>query len=716
MRLKMVGFLARKELLETLRDRRTLLIMIFFPILLYPLIGLLSSQAQVVHRRKLRKTRYMVGVYGGLLPRSLVRQIEKNDNVTLLRDKKGWKKRLEGRGRLALVLDLKTPPPKRRSSRQKQPSPKGSRSKEKPRKPILRPAPATKPAGKLVGKGYKRLRMTFVYASTSDRGRAVVSRVKKALQHYQKLEIRRRLKKHGMALNLVRPLDLHKLDVVTKTNRIRFLLAKLLPLILILMTVMGAFYPAVDLTAGEKERGTLETLLTAPVKSIEIVSGKYIAVTFIAVLTGSLNLLSIWFTMSQGIRLAGRKMSFSFGLTGVDILVVFGFLVLVALLASALMMAIASLARSFKEGQNYVTPAYLACLMPTILATLPGNQPSFASSLIPFTNITFAIQETIKGTLQPWYGVMTLLSMGAAIAGGLWMASRLFEHEQVLFRDENLSATRLLLGNPNIVRRIPNPSEALLLLATLFLVMFYVGIPLQAKNIAIGLGVTLWGIIFLPPVLAAHLRKLNFRDTFRLKPVPWQLIPAVLLITVGALPLVSAMVDLLSPLLFPNWKEFLEVMQKSITAKNFGVSNVGMVILISLSPGICEEILFRGFILSGLRKSLKAWPAILLTALLFAAFHFSAHRLLPTFTLGVIMGWLCVRSGSIFPAMLFHLFNNGLALALNAPAVRGYAKHASSGTIGWVVLLLAIVCVVIGVRQFLQMTQTVDTGEDGLFA
>lgn len=628
MRWPIIWTLYRKEMLETLRDRRTIIVMVLLPILMYPLFGVIATQAQFAQKRKLESTRFKIGVVGVSLPQTLVKKLEEQDSVIVLSSKagQGWRSELQ-QGKLALVV-VATP--------DKQ--------------------PITHPQG--------RLKLHVYYASTQERSRAVRERVQNAFRWYQKQLVLQRLDALKIPRVVIQPLVLDASDVSTVKARGRYILSTLLPFLLLVMTITGAFYPAIDLTAGEKERGTLETLLTAPIKPLEIVAGKYLTVASIATITGGLNILSMWFTFAHGIRIAAGpalKGKISMGLDAVHMFAIMGFLLLVAAFAAAFMMAVASLARSFKEAQNFVTPAYLAVFFPIFITTLPGMKGSIETAILPLVNTSYAIRHTLRGTLTSQYLLITLISMGITIALTLYLASRIFAHEQVLFREGEYSLKGLFSTSGLAERPTASIPEVLFLLCVQFLLLFYIGISVQKANPSLGLVITLWGIILAPPLLFAWWRKIQFRTMLSLRSFSPITGFAVFLVVLGAMPWVVTLTQVILQFL-PGAEEFARQMEKLFTPQHFNLSALTFFFLLSISPGICEEIMFRGFVQSAFLQRMKPITAIVWTSLLFGLYHLSIFRLFPTTVLGILLGWLCYRTRSIFPAMLAHAANNGLAL------------------------------------------------------
>ncbi|TNE45170.1 MAG: CPBP family intramembrane metalloprotease [Deltaproteobacteria bacterium] len=631
MRWPIVWTLYRKEMLETLRDRRTFIVMILLPILMYPLFGIIATQAQFAQQRKLKKTKFLIGVLGQDLPKPLFERLGANDDVKKFAIRSNWRRMLRN-GSMALALYVR-------------------------------------PGAKTLKHPEGQIKVQVYYASTQDRSRAVRQRVIKAFKWYQRELVKQRLIRLKIPKAVILPVVMGSTDVATVRARGRYILSTMLPLLLLIMTITGAFYPAIDLTAGEKERGTLETLLTAPLRPIEIVAGKYLTVASIATITGGLNILSMWFTFAHGIRLAAgiSKAKFSLGLEAYHMFAIMGFLLLVAAFAGAFMIAIASLARSFKEAQNFVTPAYLAAFLPIFMTTLPGSKGGLGTAWVPLVNTSFAIRHTLRGTLTGQYLAITLVTMGLAIAVTLYLASQIFAHEQVLFREGEYSIRGLFNTEGLRERAEPSIQEALFLLGIQFLLMFYVGIPLQKSHPAMGLAVTLWVLILLPPIFFMRWRKINVVSTLRLHRFKLLALGAAVLMGLGALPWVVTVTQY-SMQFLPNAAEFQKQMNDMFTQGHFKLSGTLFFLLISLSPGICEEILFRGFIQSALLKKMRPTAAIVITAFLFGAYHLSIYRLLPTTLLGIMLGWICYRSGSIIPAILVHALNNAMALFLSSPS------------------------------------------------
>src|SRR5687768_3098419 len=247
----------RKELRETLRDRRTLLMMIVVPVLLYPALLIVSEQLLLFGQRTLAADRSAVAVVGDA-PGELADILAASVGLTVVE--------LDGSPTDAL-----------RDNR------------------ITAVALIGSPAG---ADGTREVTLLFDAASDrSQRGRAELA---DALDEWRDTLLAERLSGRGLPPTFAVPLAVSDSSVALPVEMGGYTLGRILPLLLVVITLLGAFYPAIDLAAGEKERGTLETLLTAPVPASAVVTGKFVTVALIAVIAAALNLASMLLTFQTG--------------------------------------------------------------------------------------------------------------------------------------------------------------------------------------------------------------------------------------------------------------------------------------------------------------------------------------------------------------------------------------------------------------------------------
>ena len=201
-------------------------------------------------------------------------------------------------------------------------------------------------------------------------------------------------------------------------------LAALLPLVLVLMTMTGAVYPSIDLTAGERERGTMEILMAAPIPRLSLLLAKYFAVVTVALLTALMNLgvmTATLFALGLGKHLFTSTWAFTLVL--VEVL---GLLVLFAAFFAAVLLTITSVARSFKEAQAYLIPLMILALAPAVVSLLPGLNLQGVYFYVPLLNIVLLSRDLLDGRseLLPTLLVVSVTALYALIA--LALAARIF--------------------------------------------------------------------------------------------------------------------------------------------------------------------------------------------------------------------------------------------------------------------------------------------------
>jgi ABC-2 type transport system permease protein/sodium transport system permease protein len=229
------------------------------------------------------------------------------------------------------------------------------------------------------------------------------------------------------------PVRIHTLPLADVEQKFAVSLTAVVPLVLILMTITGAVYPAIDLTAGERERGTLEVLVAAPVPRLSLLAAKYLAVLSVAMLTALVNLGMMTVTLEisgLGPQLFGER-----GLSPLLILEIFALLLLFAAFFAAILLALTSFARSFKEAQAYLIPLMLLSLLPGVLGVMPGMNLSLPFALVPLLNIVLLGRDLFAGKEDALLAAVVVLANLAYAGLAIWIAARVFGAEAVLYRE-----------------------------------------------------------------------------------------------------------------------------------------------------------------------------------------------------------------------------------------------------------------------------------------
>jgi sodium transport system permease protein len=661
MRWQTVRTVLGKELRETVRDRRTLFMMLVLPTLLYPAMLVLVQQIAIFGQRQLSAAPARVAVAGA--DPALVRFIDGDSAIRVFSAESATVAAVrEGEVEAAVVLGA---------------------------------APAA-------AEGSRQARI--LYDATDDRSRRAQELASARLDEWGDTLLAIRLRGAGLPSTFATPLAVADSSVATAEEAGGYTLGRFLPLILVLMTLLGTFYPAIDMAAGEKERGTLETLLTAPVPAAEIVAGKFAAVALIGMAAAVANLLSMLLTFQSGIFRMGAGMELRFTLPPGAALLVFIALIPLAVLFAAAFLGLALRAQSFKEAQNALTPAQLAATLPLLLVTLPGIDFTPALALVPVVGVAMFFRELMTGDAPVLASALAILGAFGYAALALVFASRAFGREDVLFGggsgeakgggwQERLRAWR------RAERGIPLPAEAMAFIATVALLFFHLGGRLGASMGAErGILASQWLLLALPAVAFAVLGPYDWRWTLAIRPPPVNALLPAAMIALGGIP-VGWAIAWLQLQFFEGGMEALVPLQKLLTAAD-AERAAWLLFLVAFTPAVCEELVFRGVLLQSLRREMGRWRAVLLSAAIFGAFHLSfetALRFLPTAFIGVLMGWVVWHSRSLFASMLMHFINNAFVVVLLwQPAMQKLAFRGES--LAWPTVAGGAVLLALGLR------------------
>ncbi|HEV3138108.1 MAG TPA: ABC transporter permease, partial [Pirellulales bacterium] len=317
-----------------------------------------------------------------------------------------------------------------------------------------------------------------VYPNLSkDSSRVAYRRVSDVLDHWREEIGQQNLKDSKVPPLAAKPFEIATLDVAEIGQHKAALWSKVLPFVLLIWALTGAFYPAIDLCAGEKERGTLETLLSSPAERIEIVWGKLLTIVLFSMATAILNLASLAitgsFVLSQLPNL-GPPPSLAF----VWLLLA---LVPVSALFSALCLALAAFARSTKEGQYYLMPLMLITMPLTILPMAPGVELNLGNSLIPITGVVLLLRAMLEGNYLealPYVPLVAAVTLACCWLAIRW-ATNQFNTESVLFRESERWDVSLWVKHLMRDREdTPSVSEAMFCGVLILMIRFFMSFAL----------------------------------------------------------------------------------------------------------------------------------------------------------------------------------------------------------------------------------------------
>ena len=273
------------------------------------------------------------------------------------------------------------------------------------------------------------------------------SEVDRFFRDYREKAVQATLSARGLPPALARPYDIARQNVAPPEKVGGAMFGGIIPYVIVLLCFTGAMYPAMDLTAGEKERGTLETLLASPVPRSAIVYGKFFVVLTSALSTVVFAGLSTMITLPLSGWLIGGMVKGATTTAGASaaagvmpqinplgFLVSLGMVVPVAILFAAVLLAVSIFARTYKEAQSYAGPMIMVVIMPAVAAMLPGIELNLRLCLIPILNVSLVSKELVSGTFNPVHLAVIFGSSCVYAAIALAVATRLFKQESVLFR------------------------------------------------------------------------------------------------------------------------------------------------------------------------------------------------------------------------------------------------------------------------------------------
>jgi len=329
----------------------------------------------------------------------------------------------------------------------------------------------------------------------------------------------------------------------------------------------------------------------------------------------------------------------------------------ISFLLSALYLAVAAFAKDFKEGQNYLTPLMVALQMPMIVVMSPTVELSGALLFAPIVNVMLLVKALFVGEARPDQLFLVLLSSVTYAALAILLAARVFNSQNLMLGGKESFGS--IFDFRPVPGGLPSPALAIMVFAIVMVVNFYVQLSIMKLGFVAMLAIVMYGIFLMPPVAVAAWFQFSMPRCFRLYAPHWLGLLGALLIGLSAWAFASGLLLRL----LPPPPSLAEALKKVLMLDDKSVSLGLTLFLVALSPAICEEALFRGFILSGLR-SLGQWPAIVISALLFAVAHGSIYRMLPTLFLGLLLGYAVWKTGSLLAGVVIHALNNGIAVWL----------------------------------------------------
>jgi sodium transport system permease protein len=403
MNLSAVGIVYRKEFREWVRDRRTLISTVLVPLLLFPVImvGFAALATSLVGKAEKETPKIMI--LGGEDSPQVLGNLRKIDGLEIAPYRDNWKEQISEK-QIRAALEI---PPGFQSA---------------------------------LEKGDAKTVKIYFYKGELKSSLGA-DRIEKLLKDYRDSIVKDRLTAKNISSSVLTPFDIQQQNVAPPEKVSGAEVGGFIGYLVVLLCMTGAMYPAIDLTAGEKERGTMETILSSPISRLDLVLGKFSLVLSAALATAALSVFSMGISFSVLSRLSvssssgrGESAALLLQLGPKAVSSIFLMALPLAVLFSAVLMTIALFAKSHKEAQSYLTPMTFLVVIPAIASLLPGVDLTPKLALVPILNTSLVCKEIMTGTYH-WNSIALIFASTCVYASAaLFLAVKTFQRESVLFR------------------------------------------------------------------------------------------------------------------------------------------------------------------------------------------------------------------------------------------------------------------------------------------
>jgi sodium transport system permease protein len=398
-----IGIVYRKELTEALRDRRTLISTIIVPLLLFPVLSVGFGALAVALVGKAKEETPKVMILGGQDSPTVLAGIKKLEKIEVVPTTDNWKEQIVNKEIRASVE-----------------IPSGFQSD------IAAQKSAT---------------VTIYNYKSELKSEFATDKIDKYLKDYRDGIVKDRLAAKNLDVAVLKPFEVKQENVAPPEKVSGAAIGGIIGYMVILLCMTGGMVPAMDLTAGEKERGTMETILSSPISRMQLVLGKFLLVLTAALATAALAVLSMGisfnvlgqYTSKPGAAQSeASELVLHLGLK--TVLSVFLMALPVAVLFSAALMTIALFAKTYKEAQSYISPMTFIVIIPAVAAMLPGVELTSKLALVPILGTSLLCKELVAGTYH-WNLIALIFASNCVYAAvALFLAIKMFRRESVLFR------------------------------------------------------------------------------------------------------------------------------------------------------------------------------------------------------------------------------------------------------------------------------------------
>ena len=399
MSLRNVGIIYRKELTDSLRDRRTLISSIVVPILTFPVLMLAIGAIAIFVVTKATQQQQAVALIHADQAPELAKRLRRDRKLKLVNDAENYVQRINAK-RLQAAVEF---PPEMEE-----------KIRTRPEEPQT---------------------IKIHHFEGELRSGAAARTIENVVREYREEIVTQRISTRGLDTAALQPFETEKQNVASAEKVTGNILGFILPYMIILLSLTGAMYPAIDQTAGEKERGTMETILASPVGRGDLVFGKFLLTLTTSLVTTALSIVSMGLTVLAAPLLLSRISEKLIIAVSVKAAAAVFFLILpLAIVFSATLMALALRARNYREAQSQIGPLLFLVILPALSSMVPGIELNARLALVPVMNVSLVAKEILAGQ-YPWQFIGIIFgSTCVYAAAALYYAARQFNNEEVLFR------------------------------------------------------------------------------------------------------------------------------------------------------------------------------------------------------------------------------------------------------------------------------------------
>ncbi len=388
----------RKELKDSLRDRRTVITMVILPLLMFPVLIGLTSRFVTSYEEQAQEKTLTIGLSEGVGAEGFSAGLEDADNLSVITGLS-----LDAATEMVIADSLDAY--------------------------LLFHEEFARQVEEL-GQGE-----VTIYSKQTEERAIEAGRIFDLLDEYE-VELRElRFTGLGIDPDAYHVISISTENLATGKEQLAEMVGGILPYMFILFCFLGCMYPAIDLAAGEKERGTLETLLTSPVIRTRILIGKFGVVVLTGISSATISLIGLYLGVRyvSAIPAAFIDMIMTILEPGSIVLLLTLLLPLTIFFAS-LQLTISFFAKSYKEAQSMIGPLYPVIIVPAFLGMMPGMKLTAATALVPILNVSLATKSIIAGQSDPGIMVLVYISLIVYASIGLFFCGKTFGRESAIFR------------------------------------------------------------------------------------------------------------------------------------------------------------------------------------------------------------------------------------------------------------------------------------------